>query len=50
MTRNTLNAVPATVLENMAERFNGQPEPLKIRSNDDHAALAADVLLPEKPG
>jgi hypothetical protein len=36
----------------MAERLNGQPEPLKIRSNDDHAALAADVLwhLPEKPG
>lgn len=44
MTSNTLNAVPATVLENMAERLNGQPEPLKIRSNDDHAALAADVL------
>jgi hypothetical protein len=50
MTSNTLNAVPATVLETMAERLNGQPEPLKIRSNDDHAALAADVLLPEKPG
>jgi hypothetical protein len=44
MTSNTLNAVPATVLETMAERLNGQPEPLKIRSNDDHAALAADVL------
>jgi hypothetical protein len=52
MTSNTLNAVPATVLETMAERLNGQPEPLKIRSNDDHAALAADVLwnLPVKPG
>jgi hypothetical protein len=44
MTSNTLNAVPATVLETMAERLNGQPEPLKIRSNDDHAALAADAL------
>ncbi|MBE3211089.1 hypothetical protein IM288_21800 [Enterobacter cloacae complex sp. P32C] len=44
MTSNTLNAVPATVLEKMAERLHGQAEPLKIRNNDDHAALAADVL------
>lgn len=44
MTSNTLNAVPATVLETMAERLHGQAEPIKIRSNDDHAALAADVL------
>ena len=29
MTSNTLNAVPATVLETMAECLNGQPEPLK---------------------
>jgi len=28
----------------MAECLNGQPAPLKIRNNDDHAALAADVL------
>mgnify|MGYP000917212807 CR=1 FL=1 len=40
MTSNTLNAVPATVLETMAERLQGQAEPIKIRSNDDHAALA----------
>ena len=44
MTSNTLNAVPATVLEKMAERLHSQAEPLKIRNNDDHAALAADVL------
>lgn len=44
MTSNTLNAVPVTVLEKMAERLHGQTEPLKIRSNDDHTALAADVL------
>ncbi|EHN8821186.1 MULTISPECIES: hypothetical protein [Enterobacter] len=44
MMSNTLNAVPATVLETMAERLQGQAEPIKIRSNDDHAALAADVL------
>lgn len=44
MTSNTLNAVPATVLETMAERLHGQAEPVKIRSNDDNAALAADVL------
>lgn len=52
MTSNTLNAVPATVLETLAERLNGQPEPLKIRNNDDHAALAADVLwqFARKPG
>mgnify|MGYP003365798047 CR=1 FL=1 len=41
---NTLSAVPAAMLKAMAERLNGQPEPVKIRSNDDHAALAADVL------
>lgn len=44
MTSNTLNAVPATVLETMAERLSDQAEPIKIRNADDHAALAADVL------
>lgn len=44
MTSTTLNVVPATVLETLAERLSGQPEPLKIRSADDHAALAADLL------
>lgn len=28
----------------MGERLHGQSEPLKIRNNDDHAALAEDVL------
>ena len=45
MMSNTLNAVPATVLETMAERLNGQLEPLKIRRNDDHAALAKACKL-----
>lgn len=44
MTGNTLNAVPATVLETMAARLSNEPEPVKIRSTDDHAALAADAL------
>lgn len=29
MMSNTLNAVPATVLETMAERLQGQAEPIK---------------------
>lgn len=44
MTSNKLNAVPATVLEALAGRLCGQPEPVKIRSTDDNAALAADAL------
>lgn len=44
MTNNTLNGIPATVLETMAEHLSGQPEPVKIRSVDDHAALAAGAL------
>lgn len=44
MTGNTQNVVPATVLETMAGHLSGQHEPVNIRSNDDHAALAAEVL------
>lgn len=44
MKNNTLNGIPATVLETMAGRLNGQTEPVKIRSNDDLVALTADVL------
>lgn len=44
MKNNTLNGIPATVLETMAEHLIGQPEPVKIRSVEDHAALAAQAL------
>lgn len=44
MKNNPLNGIPATVLETMAEHLRGQPEPVKIRSNDDLVALTADVL------
>lgn len=44
MAGNTQNAVPATVLETMAGHLSDQYEPVNIRSTDDHAALAADVL------
>lgn len=44
MAGNTQNAVPATVLETMAGHLSDQHEPVNIRSTDDHAALAADVL------
>lgn len=44
MKNNTLNGIPATVLETMAEHLRGQPEPVKIRSVEDHAALAAQAL------
>ncbi|EMV7411657.1 hypothetical protein ABR157_005407 [Enterobacter soli] len=44
MKNNTLNGMPATVLETMADHLSGQPEPVKIRSVEDHAALAAQAL------
>lgn len=44
MKNNTLNGIPAIVLETMAEHLRDQPEPVKIRSVEDHAALAAEAL------
>jgi hypothetical protein len=44
MTLFSNNPAPATVLETMAARLNDEAFPVRIRNQDDHAALAATVL------
>jgi hypothetical protein len=40
----TDNPAPATVLETIAARLKDEAFPVRIRNQDDHAALAATVL------
>lgn len=44
MTEHTLYDVPATVLKVMAQNLDNENYPVRIRSNDDHASLAAAAL------
>lgn len=44
MTLKTDTPAPATVLETLAARIEGEDFPVRIRSQDDHAMLAAVAL------